>query len=326
MKKRTLSLRRQIVLIVFLCWLLPVMMTLTVMGWYLSASVGPEAEKSPAQQLELMLRMCADRLDSAVEASRLASYDPTIDTAWTAYRRDGSYSALYRDTRAFLNRQYGSDSRFRFSVFWFAEDPENMTITTLSGITGAMYTQISRFWPEDFAAARKLAAGLDTSVGFLKRDDRVYLVRNLLDSDFETIGVLVLALNQSYYFEELSNLPWASAAEVRLGQAEPVPLLGECPENGSRGLLRATAQGSGYDLSARVVLDYDQLMEPFYFYGYLLAGMLLLLVPLLLFTFRFLQRKVTAPIAALMDGAAEIERGQLGHQLAYRPTAGSFNI
>jgi two-component system sensor histidine kinase YesM len=327
MKKRiprALSLRRQVPLAVFLCWLIPVLMTLGVMSWYFAASVGPEAEKSRTQQLSLTLQMCADRLDSAVAASRLASYDPTIDTAWSGYLRDGSYAALYRTTRSFLNRQYGFDSRFLFSVFWFSEDPGTMTITALTGGTGAVYGQTSRLWEQDFPAAQRLAAGLDTKVGFLRCGDRFYLVRNLMDSRFQTTGVLVLALNQPYYFEELTSLAWASAVDVTIGQAEPIGLVGEIPADASGGLLESSASGSGYGLSARALTDYNALMAPFRFYFYLLGGMLVLLVPLLFITFRFLRSKITQPITALMDGAAEIERGKLGYQLACKASSREF--
>lgn len=38
-KRQTLSLQRQIVIIILLCWLIPVLMVLGIMGWYFSDSI-----------------------------------------------------------------------------------------------------------------------------------------------------------------------------------------------------------------------------------------------------------------------------------------------
>ena len=117
--KREVSLRRQILFIVLLCWLIPVVMLLTMMIWYLGGAVGSRAEENYSNQLVVHLRMCADRLNSAVEASRLASYDTTIREAWNEYQRDGNYAALYRETREialvlerYYDRRYHKNERY----------------------------------------------------------------------------------------------------------------------------------------------------------------------------------------------------------------------
>lgn len=322
-RKQTLSLRRQMVLMILLCWLLPVLMVLFTMGWYLFASFGRGARDTMAKQFETNLQMCADRVDSAAEASRLASYDPTIRTAWKTYEANQSYADLYRETQAFLNRQYGSDSRFLFSAFWFSENPEEMTLTTLTGISGTMYTQARQFWAEDFFAAKELAAGLDTAIGFLERDGRVYLVRNLLDSSYEAIGVLVLSLNLPYYFEELETLGWASSVEVTVGETAPISVLGQLPER-ERDIIAASFTRDDYRLSARAGLNYQVLLAPFGSYVGLFVGLLLLLIPMLVLTFRFFRKKVSRPMEALTAGAEQIEQGKLGYQLSYEANSREF--
>ncbi len=322
-EKHVFSLRRQIGGIILLCWLIPVLMLLGVMGQYLADSVGQRAERSLSGQLQVNLRMCADRLDSAAQSSRLASYDPAIRSAWSAYRAGGRYADLYRETRSFLNRQYGSDSRFQYAVFWFTEDPERMMLTTLTGFSGAVYGDITRSWAEDFPAASAMAGALDTSIGFLERDGRCYLVRNLMDSSYQPIGVLVLSLNLPYYFDNLTALPWAQSVSVTLNDTA-LALKGEAPAGGADRVLEEQVDGAGYRLSAAAAIDYGVLLSQVSGYRALLIAMLLLLVPLLIFTFFFLRRKVSGPIEALMDGAREIEEGQLGHQLAYRANSREF--
>ena len=118
-----------------------------MMGWYLGSAVGSQAEAELSEQFGLHLQMCVDRLDSAVQASRLASYDTTIREAWHAYRADGNYAALYRETRGFLNRQYQADSRFLYGVFCFSEDPQEMQLITINSALGAMLSLIHILFP-----------------------------------------------------------------------------------------------------------------------------------------------------------------------------------
>ena len=67
--KQTMSLRRQMVVIILVCWLLPVLMAVFIMGWYLISSLGQGAKQSLSEQFQVNLQMCADRVDSAVAVS-----------------------------------------------------------------------------------------------------------------------------------------------------------------------------------------------------------------------------------------------------------------
>lgn len=325
-EKRTASLRWQILMIVLVCWLVPVVLVLTMMGTYFIDAVGDRAERNLSEQFQVQLRMCGDRVNSAVEASRLASYDTTIRDAWKTYREDGNYASLYRQTMRFLTRQYQTDSRFRYSVFWFQEDPEDMQLLVINSTQGEMYQEISQWWSSDLAAARELAGTLDTSVGFLEREGRLYLVRNLLNTDYEVIGVLALAMNPAYYFDDLAALLWASPVEVSLGETVRLTVRGEgaLPPEGN--ILTGQVSGSGYVLSARAALDYGVLLSQMENYQLMLAVMLVLLLPLLALTVVFFRRKVSQPVAMLLEGARQIENGQLGYQVDFQADTREFRF
>ncbi len=229
MKKSTPSLRRQMAWIILLCWLLPMAIAATVVGWYLLSGSGRQKEQAMAEQFQMNLQLGADRVNSAVEASRLPSYDPEFREGWNQYRQDGVYNLLYRRSYALFNRLYQSDSRFLYGVFCFADNPEDRVITVVNGSAGLFHNQVREQWTADSAAVLELAAGLDTTVGFLEREGRVYLVRNMMDSSYRPIGVLALALDPDYFFGDLALLPWASAVSVRLEPEVTLTLKGEAP-------------------------------------------------------------------------------------------------
>lgn len=309
------SLRGQMTFIILLCWLLPMVLAAGILGSYLTFGLGRQTRQAVEEQFQLNLQMGADRVNSAVEASRLPSYDPELRSAWNQYRQGGNYAGLYRRYFALFNRLYQSDSRFRYAVFCFSEAPEERSITVVNGSYGLLTRQVQERWRDDLPAVLELAAGLDTSVGFLEQDGRVYLVRNLMDSEYRPIGVLALALNLPYYFEDLSLLSWASAVTVELDEDTVLPIKGEALPQARNGLLEYVVNKRDFTLRGRAEADYDVLMAGFAAYPYMLGAMALSLLLLLWLTFRFFRRKISRPIDALMDGAAEIQAGQWGRQV-----------
>ncbi len=318
------SLRGQMTFILLLCWLLPMLLAAGALGGYLAFGLGRQSQRAIAEQFQLNLRMGADRVESAVEASRLPSYDPELREAWSEYRQGENYALLYRRCSSLFTRLYQSDSRFRYAVFCFSDDPEDRAITVVNSGSGASERQVRERWRDDLPAVAELAGGLDTAVGFLNQDGQVYLVRNLLDSTYRTIGVLALALNQPYYFEDLSLLSWASAVSVELGPDTVLTVKGEAPPPEGDGVLEVEVTKRDCVLRGRASADYDALLAGFGAYRYMLGAMALSLLLLLLLTFRFFRRKISQPIEALMAGAADIQEGQWGRQIDCRTGSREF--
>lgn len=321
--KRALPLRIQMAVIVLLCWLVPLLLGLTVTV-YSSARARHQTWRTLTEQFQLNMKMSADRVDGAVQASRQPSYDPTFRAAWEQYQSDRNYAALNRQAYLLFNRLYQSDSRFVYGVFCFSEDPAKMTVTTVNGSFGLLYNQVQAWWSRDFDAVQALAADLDTAVGFLSKDGRVYLVRNLLDHNYKPIGVLALALDLPYYFQDMTSLPWVSALTVELGEGAVLVLKGDEPVLAGQGGLESSARVQGRMLSAHAAVDEGFLSAGLESYRYLLLAMDLSVLLLLMVTIRFLRRKVSQPVETLMEGAAEIERGNLGYQMSYRPNSQEF--
>ncbi len=331
--KKNRSLRGQMSFIILLCWLLPMVLAAAVVGGYLTLGLGRQNRQAVTEQFQLNLQMGADRVESAVEASRLPSYDPEFRAGWNQYLRDHEYALLYRRYYTLFNRLYQSDSRFRYAVFSAAEDPEAMSITVVNGSSGLLSTrQVQERWRSDQPAVMKLAGGLDTSVGFLKRGGEAYLVRNLMDSDYQPVGVLALALDLPYYFEDLSLLPWVSSVSVELGGDTVLPIKGDALSGTGDETLDVTVGNRDFILRGRAEVDYSVLLAGFGAYRYVLGAMALSLLLLLWFTFRFFRRKISRPIDALMGGAADIQKGEWGRQIGcnagsreFEYLAASFN-
>ena len=251
------SLQSQMTFIILLCWLLPMVLAAAILGNYLSADLGEQTRQAAEEQFHLNLQMGADRVNSAAEASRLPSYDPEFRTAWNQYSRNHEYALLYRRCYSLFTRLYQADSRFRYAVFCFSEDPEEMSIIVPSSSAGLLSSrQVREQWKADLPRVLELAEGLDTSVGFLEQGGEVYLVRNLMDTDYRPIGVLALALDWSYFFEDLSTLTWASAVTVELGPGTVLAVKGEIPPQAGEELLEYQVKKRDFTLRGQATVDY----------------------------------------------------------------------
>lgn len=333
--RQTLTLQRQIVTIILLCWLIPVLMVLGIMGWYFSDSISQRTAENMSDQFQVSMQVCSERLDTAIESSRAISTDATVKNAWTEYNKNGYYADLYQNTQRFLEKQYRSDSRLLFAAFAFSEDPATMRAFAYNQGSGVSYQTQVDYWDNDAGALLEFAGELDTSIGFLMLGKQLYLVRNVMAASYTPIGTLVLALNTPYYFENLETLTWAEQTTVFLNDTV-VPLeetaidASEVAQNsGHSGLslfnpnyVTLNMERSWYTVTA--IARVDLMLGQLYGYWFLLVGMAVLLIPLLVFTVRFLRRRVSEPVDVLMGGAREIEQGELGYQLDYSANSREF--
>ncbi len=154
------SLRGQMTFIILICWLLPLAMAAAVLGSYLAFGLGRQTRQAVEEQFQLNLQMGADRVNSAVEASRLPSYDPEFRDALAQYRRDGNYAVLYRRCYGLFSRLYQSDSRFRYGVVCLMDNPEERVLTVVGSSSGLLSTrQVQELWRGHLPAV--LDAALD---------------------------------------------------------------------------------------------------------------------------------------------------------------------
>ncbi|MEG2455232.1 MAG: histidine kinase [Oscillospiraceae bacterium] len=341
--KRKMTLKWKLLSMFLLAWLLPVLMILGAMGGYISTNLGTRTAENLEEQLALNVRMCGDRLDSAIEASRVLSYDPTIKNAYAAYRAplQPDYATLYRTTQNLIDRQYRADSRFRFVVFFYRDSPYTMNTSTFNESAGTKFEQVKHYWAEDHEAAFDLSRSLGTSIAFLHRGEELYLIRNVMDQSYRPIGTVVMALNLPYYFENLTALPWAAGvtAEVdRQRVALPGEILPPAEELGFQSRssairwegrtdswLYAAKNDGEYGLSALVKVDFETLLTQSTGYWFMLTGMGLLLVLILIFFFHFFQKQVSVPIQQLSAGAEKVENGDLGYHLDYQAQSREFD-
>lgn len=315
-----------------MCWFLPFCLIIGVAAYYIiSNQYGARAE-SVVDQLVYNNQICVERMNAAITASRKATYDQTLEKAWRSYSRgETAYNSLYSVSNDYISREYRQNQCFSATILWSYEDPEKMNQGIYNNAAGGTYQQVQTYWQEDHERVKAYLETLDTSLGYIDIDGRLYMVRNLLDNSYHPFGALIMRLNTSYCFGPLIDYPQAESVTVRL-DGQDILLKGSAEEehaaipvvrDGQSGYLHKNGDLYVYDIQKEDYYELAVLMKayqeaiqaPFYGYTTVFAGMLLFLFPLLLLLLKVFRENVTKPVESLTEGATRVQEGDLGYRI-----------
>ena len=335
MKTKRHSLKWRVMGMILLCWLIPIGLMIGVMGYYIMGNRFNNMVDSFQKQLEYGDKMCEERLNGAISASREASKHDVIRQAYYTFSSGGSAYRFTMESKAYLTDQYRQNEAFYNTIFWLVENPETYNCSVYNLQSKGNYQQIQDYWKNDHEAIKEFAEGLDTSVGFINMAGRVYMVRNLVDAKFRPYGVLVMRMNLDYCFGSLVNIPLKERVTLTLNdqdtftdgaylKAEELGIdisqekEGYLWKNGDLYIYQ-TIKSRDYQFRTIMKMDSTVVNLPIYGYGFIILGMFLFLIPLLLLVVHAFKKQVSVPLENMMSGARELENGNMGYQLEETP-------
>lgn len=325
--RRQLGLRQGMLGIILLCWVLPVVLIVTLGGVYILDSMTRQYRSDMMRSAQSAAAITGRNLDSMIAASRKASYIATMGNAWASYTKTGDYVAFYNEMQTFLTQQYRYDDKFRNTIVTLVDDPAAPIYTS-----NTSYTSIRKYQQHVRDEVLVRSEALGTGIGFFAADGSLYMMRNLLDANYRTYGVLVMELNTDTLFDSMRSVIWMTDATVWLGDAE-YTVAGSVRDAGElRGNIRAGGQGGapaqgsyavwgsesvvpGCALEYIVYSDTAAMRAQLRSTALLLAALLAALLPLMGAVIAFLYRKVNRPIVTLSGASAHIEQGEFGIQV-----------
>ena len=337
-KKKIRSLKWKFAKIMLLCWVLPFLVIIGIIGSYMLITQRENQMERLSVQAGLNARTCAERLNGAIADSRQATYDGTLFEQYRQYRRQGADGEriFSNGVQNYLNSQYSHKKNNIFTVLMLKEDPLNKHYTSYNFGTGGSYGMIQHFFDQDRDKVLKLAEDLDTAVGFLKTDNGFYIVRNMMNRSFTSWGILVSRVNVDYCFEPVKTA-WEDFGVVLTISGIPVVRdLKNTNEDAAaeelaekQVLKNASAyemeKGEVYIFSNQRENDYDinlvlyakelLLFRFLYGYFYVIFAMGFALIPMMIMFMRLSGKEMSKPVEKLMNCAEEIEKGNLGYQV-----------
>ena len=308
------SLRTGLALAALVCWLLPILIITVSAGVMLNAGYNESLRRSVDADALAAMGQAELRLEAVIEDSKAVSYDGVIRRTYRDYQLNPVRFFVYRDVTEYLAQEFTRNSSYR-AVFisFLAED-----LHTYAAAPGTAKQNLLRHYTtEVLPAVRELLAQQDTGIYFLSGGGELYMVRNLLDQDFEPYAALVMALELEEVFQSLYHIGGQRAPSLTV-DGVPVLLLEEDGEGAAAPskavVYRGEADGHTLELSAFVAAGTPWSNAPMLRWA--IVAVALLVVPLLAVIVWLFRRHVSRPIDTMIAAAAHVQAGERGYQIA----------
>ncbi len=318
-KKQPGSLRTKLVRIILLCWVLPIMIILTVSGVLLRFNYESHFRSLLETDAAYSLRRTELRLNAVFEASKAVSYDGAVRSAYRDYDRSGDGAALYRSLSEYLSQSFARDERFQAVFISFWEDVKVYPYVLSSGIRG--YSIPRGYHRSVEPALLKEMEDADTGIRLLSYENELYVARNLVDSSFQPYATLVMLCDISELVHTLDSIRGASNATM---------VMDGLTLNAAGELRRQTGEiADGETLCFDGNLEEHTLRllvrtEPFHVLSGIpslriaVAAVFLLVLPMLLVMIVLFRTQVTRPVEELLAATDRLQGGERGYQITDR--------
>lgn len=322
MKRKKTSLRLGVLAVIVTCWLVPLIIVVGLAGALLENSYQASAQQEIETSVENTLRQVRVHLENGIRDSKAVSYDGVVRSAYRSYQQNGDSAALYRSVSDYLSQNFARDIQYRvvFISFW---DPEiGADAYQLSNGTSGfeLLKQCQKHAPR----LLEEMAGADTAIRFLVLDGQLYMARNLVDSSFQPYASVVMLMDSSILFQPLEGI--SRVENIRLTLDGSSFALGEEREIVAWEGAEATeytftneTQADGHSLIFTADrIPYDLWAENPWM-NWAVAGVALMVIPLLSITIGLFSHHITRPIETLAQANRLVQSGRRGYEIDQQP-------
>lgn len=299
----------QILRLIGLGWFVPLTAIIAIFLLVVAGRIEAQSQRTITTSMEKAAEICILRLSDCIDASKNASYLPTIREAYNQYVRTGDEGRLYNDVTVFLAEQYKYNPSFDMTVLYFTDEPQNLYFTGNTTGRGSL-SRIRYFRDNAQQEAQEISEGLDTRTEFFSSGGHVYMIRNLMNRNFESYAVLVMELNPERIFESLKSV-WAYEGMIIYYDDEYLWREDKVGENGEDIVAAKNDSVDGtftykvfYDATA-VNLEKRSITITF-------VILIVFLIPLILVVLYFMHTKINKPISQLTEVSKQIAAGNYG--------------
>lgn len=329
---RRFSTQQSLYIIIFTCWVLPLLGTVLWFSTQQEDSVRLRTEESVTASVEYALGEMTRRLEDSLTDSRSASYDGTISSAYKTYLLDGSAVQLYSTTSSYLNTEYGYNNLFDGALLVYWAEPDTPVLINRTGLENRTerMREISEVGQGQLMA---LAQDVGNNAVFQMVDGTLYLVRNLVDAHYEPYATLILPFQMSYLMEASESIVWAESVALSINDMY-IPVMGD-PQPLEQLDLTYNTEGDHFSLGAVEELESNQISIEVTVYGDFLQGeqagifqtlitVVILSGVLFVMIIHYVYHNISQPVKNLLEGSRRLSQGELGYQIETLPNGEEF--
>ncbi len=336
--KKIFSLRRTLLFLVVILWMVPVLLFYLFMTVSYRNDIIGNTTALMEEGLKNFTYFNAQRIDEAIDISKKTSYEQVIEKAWKKYADHVINKAeLYRQITGNLTSKYYNDNRFDIAILYLSEDPDVLYYTKQKE---SNYVDIYR---REVASTANDITSQDTSDAHVKViNGRIYIIRNLYTTtNYTKFGTLVLELNKNKLIDGISlnkNYEYAFyindtgsiiTYDTRLNQTNHQDILLRLQAAYSNRINRQII--SVQDEPYKGML-YQQKYDDFHFGAVLVVNedvifselqglyrvmlfITIIIIPIFIYMIYFISHNITKPMGIMIAASKSLEQGAIGMQV-----------
>jgi two-component system sensor histidine kinase YesM len=340
--KKTISIRRRLLIQVLLLWMVPVLLFYLFMTLSYRNNIIQKTNRLMEESLKNFTYFNAQRIDEAIDISKKTSYEQIIEKAWKGYEADKiSEAELYREINGNLTGKFYNDNRFEIAVFYLSEEPDKIYYTKQKE---SNYIDI---YKKEVQETAQEITSQDTSDAHVRViNGRIYIIRNLYTTtNYTKFGTLILELNKKklvdgislnkdyefgFYINDTDSL---ITFNKKLFDKSRADILDDLTNRYSKQSNRKIYHTEEKPYSGMI---YQQKYDDFHFGAVLIADenvifselqdlyrvmvlIILIIIPVFIYMIYFISHHITKPMSRMIDAAKTLEKGDIGMQIDGRP-------
>ena len=323
--------------LLIICLVVPVGALSVVLFFSSASKTSNQVRNTVVTSMENAAENCNSNIEKVIQESKQASYDNVIRTSYLQFLKDKNEPVMYREISSYLSEKYKYNSMISSTIVVFKEKT-TMEYYTYSNVAGATYASISDFKNNAMTQIKSVAQRMGTNTKFVEIGEHLYLVRNLVTSDYNPYAIIVMEINKSNMFKSMDNVVWRENGAIFLdGDMVCEPdyendINNEkfkiYADNNKRNYGEVTETESNYDSNNYTVnlytrcnnqqftyivkLNQMEVLNESFTYVYIYVLIILLTILLAALTFYYFYRNINKPISDLMEMSEKIEEGEYG--------------
>lgn len=336
--KKSVSLRRRLLFLVVIIWMLPVLIIYLFMTISYRNNIIGKKITIMEEGLKNFTYFSAQKIDEAIDISKKTSYEMVIEKAWRKYESGNmKKSELYRQIIGNLKSRFYIDNRFIMSVFYLSDEPDRIYYTSRKDMD---YINI---YKNNVAKAAHDITSQDTSDAHVRViDGKIYIIRNLYTTtNYTKFGTLILELNKDKLLDGISlNKDYELGFFIN-DTSSMISYNDNFNEDSRSGILDKLSNIYSKKVNRNTIqvndkpfigLLYQQKYDDFHFGAVLIANenvifseihnlytimilIMLVIIPIFIYMIYFISHHITKPMSRMIGAVNKIEQGGIGMQI-----------
>ncbi len=336
-KKGLISLRKMLMVIIGVCWLVPITIIFITMSYSYRIGIVQKTEELLKDEVKNFSVNVSYNINEAINVSKNISYDMQLEEIWRKYKgKDMRKAEFNKKASSIIRTKFYHDSRFENAIFYLSDNPDQIFPGSLTE---------KQFFTDEVEKVSLEITKEDTPSAFVKViDGKIYVIRNLYTTrGYTKFGTLIVALDTSKLFQEINrsdiykmfffvddNTSLVTNG-INLEEEEKSKIIDKLvtvykeKENNKISILSdKIGQYEGYlypkkykdyRLGTALIVKTDDVYSELETLVALIIFLVLLFIPIIGFVVYFVSTQVTSPIAKFVAASKEMRSGQIGVQI-----------